>query len=46
MPNTGAGTGGAVTSSGIIPAELLIGGGILAFLAIIWRIRPSRQAAQ
>jgi hypothetical protein len=46
MPNTGAGTIDAGTSSKIIPAELLIGGGILTFLAIIWRVRPSRQAAQ
>jgi hypothetical protein len=46
MPNTSAGTSGTVTSSGIIPAELLIGSGILIFLAIIWRIRPSRQATQ
>jgi hypothetical protein len=46
MPNTGAGSIDAGASSRVIPAELLIGGGILAFLAVIWRARPSGQAAQ
>jgi hypothetical protein len=46
LPNTGTGTIDAATSSQVIPVKLLIGGGILAFLAIIWRSRPSRQTAQ
>jgi hypothetical protein len=46
MPNTGTGTGDAASSRQLVPAELLIGGGILAFLAVIWRDRPSRQPAQ
>ena len=46
LPNTGAGPIDTATASRIIPAELLIGGGILAFLAIIWRGRASRQATQ
>jgi hypothetical protein len=45
LPNTGAGIGD-VAAERIIPAELLIGGAILAFLAIIQRGRTGSRVAR
>lgn len=46
MPNTGGGATDAGASSRVIPAELLIGGAVLAVLAVIWRGRVSRRMVQ